>query len=157
MKALFRLTRFQLVMEIMAGLLMAAFTVYLIVAWPTLSDILPSHYTWDGTVDAWGTKSSCISLPILGWAIYLSLTVLLFMPRMWKVSKNHAAPQRQQSIYRMCRSLLCCLNFGIVAMFVYVSVCTVHNWPLGDWFLPVIVVGSVMVNLGFLMALAKIK
>ncbi|MDO4542510.1 MAG: hypothetical protein Q4C00_06775, partial [Bacillota bacterium] len=74
-----------------------------------------------------------------------------------KVPQSHKNPQKQQAIYRMCRSLLCCLNFCIVAMFVYISFCTVHNWSLGVWFLPVIVVGTIMINVGFLMALAKIK
>ena len=77
-----RLTRFQLIMEILGGLILVFFTIYLIIAWPTLSDMLPSHYTWDGTADAWATKKSSITLPILGWAIYLALTVLLFIPRM---------------------------------------------------------------------------
>lgn len=151
------LTRFQLIMEILGCLLLLFLTVYLIAAWPTLSDTLPSHYTWDGTADAWGTKRSCITLPVLGWAIYISLTVLLFIPRMWNVPKNHSNPQKQQAIYRMCRSLLCSINFGIVAMFVYISICTVHNAPLGVWFIPVIVFGSIMLNLVFLFALAKIK
>ncbi|MDO4542511.1 MAG: DUF1648 domain-containing protein, partial [Bacillota bacterium] len=75
-----RLTGFQLVMELLAGLLLVAFSVYLVVAWPTLSNILPSHYTWNGTADAWGTKSSCVSLPVLGWAMYISLSSLLFIP-----------------------------------------------------------------------------
>lgn len=152
-----RLTRFQLIMEILGGLILVFFTIYLIIAWPTLSDMLPSHYTWDGTADAWATKKSSITLPILGWAIYLALTVLLFIPRMWRVPQNHTNPQKQLAIYRGCRSLLCCINLGVSAMFVYISVCTIHNEPLGNWFLPAIVIGSILLNLVFLFTLPKAK
>ncbi|MEG2658433.1 MAG: DUF1648 domain-containing protein [Clostridiales bacterium] len=157
MEKQFRLTKYQLFTEIIGGLLLLGFTVYLCFLWPTFSDIVPSHYAIDGTADAWSKKISSILLPILGWLIYICLTVLLFIPRMWKVPKYHHNPDKQINIYRVCRSLLCTINMGIAGMFVYVSVCTVHNDPLGVWFLPAIVVGSVLLNIIFLSKLPKLK
>lgn len=145
-----RFTKFQISISVISGLMLLAFTVYLIYIWGNLSDVVPSHYNINGTADAWSNKTSSLLMPILGWAIYICLTGLLFIPRMWKVPSNHHNIQGQLAIYRSCRSLLCIITLGIIAMFVYIGLCTVYNRPLGIWFLPAIVIGSIFINVVFL-------
>ena len=145
-----RYSKFQITLTVISGVLLLGFTVYLCMVWNSLGEIMPSHYGIDGTADAWSDKNSSLLMPVFGWLIYIALTSLLFIPRIWRVPTGQGNIQRQLAIYRSCRSLLCVITLGIVAMFVYIGICTIYDRPLGSWFLPAIVVGSIVVNMVFL-------
>ena len=70
----------EIVLEILAvfGLLIHA--ALLVKYWAILPETIPTHYTFSGEADGWGSKSTLIILLVVNIGMYLMFTVLHYFP-----------------------------------------------------------------------------
>ncbi|MGR6835880.1 DUF1648 domain-containing protein [Syntrophomonas erecta] len=135
------LTRWEIWLEVLSalGILMLLFLVWQ--SWGTLPDKIPSHFGITGQPDAWGNKSSLITLPIIAIATHLLLTIVSKYPHTFnypaKITEENAEFQ-----YLMARYLIAVLKVEIIWLFAYIEwiiikVALGKTTGLGNLFLPV--------------------
>lgn len=112
-------------------LLLIAATVFVLLSWQTLPDMIPTHFDAAGVPDAYGGRSSLISLLVVGWVAYLLFTVLSYFPRFWNL------PVKTPRAYQLAGLMMPILGLVLAFVFSWILVCTVLGRGLGAWFLPV--------------------
>ena len=85
-----------------------------------LPDKIPTHFSMDGTPNAYGSKVFLWVLPIVGSALYLGLNVLCRFPHLfnypWKITEENAERQ-----YRLAIRMLRVMNVCIVWFMAYMN------------------------------------
>ena len=116
----------------------------LILFWPTLPSLVPSHFDISGAVDAWSDKKVILIFPIVSIILYAGLTILSRYPHIfnyaWPITEQNA--QRQ---YQLARSLLVWLKVEVIVLFTWLEWLTIRVAlgqanGLSSLFLPIILV-----------------
>jgi len=132
----FKYTKYQIVMEIAALLLVLGEIIFVCVQWRLLPEKIPGHFNALGEIDRWGSKNEIIMLPILCGFLYIMLTIFTFLPKTWslpvKVTKDN-----KEAIYSNTRGLLISVKAESIGMFLYMTYYIAKSQPLSGWFLPV--------------------
>lgn len=85
-----------------------------------LPDQIPTHFDISGKADRWGSKTSLLTLPIIGLAMYILLTFINKSPHLFnyatKVTEKNAA-----HLYQTGRSLNTTLKAVILVSFIYIT------------------------------------
>jgi uncharacterized membrane protein len=139
MKTKIKLTKLQIVLEIIAAMLLLGMYVYLLLSWNSAPDQIPGHYNAAGVVDRWGNKSELIFLPVMSTFLYLLLTIILFIPSTWNVP-GKITDRNRDKVYGMTRYLLIIMKAEIVAVFFYILNNSLKARPLSPYFLPVFLI-----------------
>jgi uncharacterized membrane protein len=108
--------------------------VFLIIDWPNIPNKIASHYNALGTPDAWSSKESIVTMPVVNFGLYVLLTVISFFPKLWNIPVE-ITNENYLFIYKNMRSMLSFLKLIIVATFTYISICDATGRPLGGFFL----------------------
>ncbi|UCE64963.1 MAG: DUF1648 domain-containing protein [Candidatus Zixiibacteriota bacterium] len=125
-----------------AGIIYNAFV--LLRNWESIPDTVPSHFGLDGRPDAYAGKSSLLLLPIVGFAIYLALTILDRYPHLfsyiWKITPENAYRQ-----YQLAGTMLSALKAEVIWIFNYIvltaiKISTGNSERLSPLFLPILLV-----------------
>lgn len=120
-------------------LLLLGTTVFLVVSWPRIPSEVPMHFNALGEIDRWGGKGGLLFLPVIGWAVYVLMTVVEHFPSLWNTGVQITAENRVR-VYRLLGHLLSTLKCLTTAMFAGLTLwCTLAR-PLPGWFLPVVLV-----------------
>jgi hypothetical protein len=111
-------------------------------AWPQLPVRLPTHFGLSGLPDAWGGRGSLLFLPIVGFFLYVMMTVIYRYPQIYNypVKLTEANVER---LYRRSRSLIQWLKAEILWLFWYLEWQTIQiglgkSGGLGGAFLPIL-------------------
>ncbi|MEG3067433.1 MAG: DUF1648 domain-containing protein [Syntrophaceticus schinkii] len=73
-------SRLEIITEVIAVLGVLAQAFILVHYWPTLPDVIPTHFGFSGEADGWGSKSSLVPLLAVNIGLYLMMTVPTFSP-----------------------------------------------------------------------------
>jgi len=112
--------------------------------WENIPDKVPSHFGLDGRPDAYASKSSILLLPIVGFIIYLAITILGRYPHLfsyiWKITPENAYRQ-----YQLAGTMLSALKAEVIWIFNYIAVTAIKismgdSESLSPLFLPVLLV-----------------
>ena len=104
--------------------------IFIIVKYPSLPDMLPSHYNARGEIDGWSGKASAAFFPpIIGFFLLLILGPIQFFPQIWNNTQGVPA-YKLPRVIRSTRTGLCLMLFLMEAFFGAVALCTVHLMPL---------------------------
>ncbi len=104
--------------------------IFVIVKYPSLPDLLPSHFNARGEIDAWSGKASAAFFPpIIGFILLVILGPIQFFPKLWNNTQGVPA-YKLPRVIRSTRTGLCFLLFSMEAFFGAVAVCTVYVMPL---------------------------
>jgi uncharacterized membrane protein len=121
--------------------------IYVIVKYPQLPEIIPTHYGADGLVDGYGDKWSIFMLPAITSIIIVLFNILNRYPHKFNylttITKENAEKQYQQST-----RILRILQFNISLLFSYIVYKSVRgaltNYSsLEWWFLPVLLISMI--------------
>jgi uncharacterized membrane protein len=124
-----------------SGLFTAGY--FLIQYWPELPATIPSHFDFNGEVDAWSNKSSLYMLLGMNVFLYLLMTIIRRFPHTFnypvKITEKNAKKQ-----YQLATLYLAVLKAELVWLFVYlqwqiIQVALGSNSALGPWFLTVVI------------------
>lgn len=127
---------YQRIMHILTGLVFIAMWVYIILVWGDLPDRIPTHYSFAGEVDGWGSKASILLLPVIGTVMLPLLIAVEFFPQTWNTGVQ-VTPLNQAFVYRTLKNMLATLELAIVLTFGIVDYFILQGVNMPVWILPV--------------------
>ncbi|MFA0815064.1 MAG: DUF1648 domain-containing protein [Anaerofustis sp.] len=139
-------SRYDVVINLFCLLLLVGIVAILIVNWSNIPDKIPGHYNAVGEVDRWGNKEELLILPIIGWILYIGITVLEQFPQIWNTGVK-VTEQNATRIYRILKNMVGTIKLLMVFVFVFLTVNSAFAKALPDWFLPtflVLIFGSMI-------------
>ncbi|WP_080848230.1 DUF1648 domain-containing protein [Cytobacillus gottheilii] len=135
--------------------------IFLIYHWKDIPDRVPAHYNAVGEVDRWGSKMELLILPAIGVFMGVMMQVLEKFPEVHnypeRLNENNA-----KAFYLVSRKLLnqiknICLMIFAFILFESASIALEKRDGFGVWFLPVVLVSTMIpIVIGFVKQ-SKIK
>lgn len=143
-------------MEVICLALLAGISIYLVVAWASIPEQVPLHYDWAGNIDRWGSKGELLILPIISWILYLFVTFIEQVPRIWNTGIT-VTEKNQVHVYRTLKYMVKSTKTIMVIDFAILNINTILGKSLPTWFTVVFLV-TIFGNLIFwIVRLVKIK
>lgn len=109
---------------------LAASGFYLWANWQAIPREIPTPYGFSGQPDAWGDKSSCVVLLVIGVVMCLMMWGIEQFPIIWNTGVTVTEENRVR-VYRILKNLLVTIRLVIAAIFAWMPVCSAHSQPLG--------------------------
>lgn len=129
-----RLTKYQLIIELIALVLLIACVVATFVCYPSLPDKVPSHYDMNGNIDKWSGRGSALAIMGADVAMYLLLVLIMFFPRALKPNTLRPLDMRfQPQIQNETISILAECTLLCVLMFDYIQIFSLMQKPMIVW------------------------
>lgn len=151
-----RRSKYDVVINLICLLLLSGVVAYLAINWSNIPDKIPGHYNAMGEVNRWGNKGELLILPIIGWIMYIGITVLEHFPQVWNTGVTITEDNKTR-IYRILKSMIGTIKLLVVGVFMFLTVNSAMSKALPAWFLPVFLVlifGSILF---FLIKLTKAR
>jgi uncharacterized membrane protein len=132
----------------------------LIMQWSSIPGTVPIHFNGAGEPDGWGSKNNLWVLLLIGFMMWVLLTVLEKFPHVYNylfLTEENAERQ-----YKNGRLMLNIIKNEILFFFVYMSwvstgVAMGENDGLGLWILPIFIVGITASIAFFIVRSIKLK
>lgn len=126
-------------------LIMLGYTLYI---YPSMSDIIPTHFNGSGEVDGHGSKMTIWLLPFISLIMFIGLFVLNKYPHIHNYMVNITKENALKN-YKFSTRALRIVNFLCVVLFSYIQYAIISstkngNPSLGSWFLPIVISFSVV-------------
>ncbi len=132
-------SKYDIVINLICLLLLLGVAGYLAVNWSSIPDKIPSHYNAVGEVDSWGNKMELLVLAIIGWIMYIGITVLEQFPQVWNTGVT-VTEENKARIYPILKMMISTLKLLVVGVFVFLALNSALAKALPLWFLPVFLV-----------------
>lgn len=111
------LSKSDIITEVLGWILLFLMWCYVLFVYSKLPEIIPTHFSFSGKADAYGSKSSIFTLPILGLVIFVLLTILNRFPHIFNypvtITEDNALQQ-----YKMGTRVLRYLKLIIAIIFL---------------------------------------
>lgn len=110
----------EIIIEVMAVFGILVHALMLFHHWPTLPDVIPTHFGFSGEADGWGSKNTLIVLFATNIGLYLMMTVLTFFPHTF----NYVVEITEKNVreqYYYARLMSNFMKLEVVWMFVYLE------------------------------------
>lgn len=121
------------IINILCLLMLVGMTVYLIVKWKDIPNLVPAHYNIAGEVDRFDDKISILICPIMGWMLYILITVIECFPRVWNTGVK-VTEKNRRSVYAILRAMIDSIKLVMVFIFLYLTVCMAELISPSIWF-----------------------
>lgn len=69
--------------NIICIIVIAAMVVLLIFNWNSLPDKVPTHFTFDGTPDGFGSRAALLKEPVIAVVLFVLISVVQHFPKIW--------------------------------------------------------------------------
>lgn len=129
-------TKLDILIEAICLLMLGGITLYIIFNWSSMPDKIPMHYDIAGQIDRWGNKSELILLPIISWAMYIFISIMEHFPQVWNTGVR-VTEENAHRVYRILMSMIKTTKLIVVALFSYITICSVCAVSLSPWFLAI--------------------
>jgi len=129
-------SKFHLVCDVLCILSFIGLAIFLATQWQNLPEQIPQHYNIAGEPDAWAEKGMLLFMPGMSLFLYLLVSVLGCFPKTWNIPVAVTEENRDRLLL-LTRNLLAFTKTMCVAIFFYITCCTVTAQALSVWFLPV--------------------
>lgn len=106
--------------RILALLVTAAIAGWLLLQYPALPQVVPTHFDASGTADAWGDKSNVLLLIAVFLALSVGIAWLSTKPRVFNYPMR-VTPSNAQPVYREGERMLVWLLVPMSALFAGIS------------------------------------
>lgn len=110
-------TKTDILLNIAAVACLAAVTLYLLVRWSQIPMTIPGHYTADGQIDSWAARTTLWQLPVLGWVLYVLITILEQLIMAYQIKKDPISkiPKVQLAFWLLVRlAMLICAGYSFI-------------------------------------------
>lgn len=131
--------RIDIAMEMFCLICVIGITLYLVFNWSNIPDKIPMHYDWAGNIDRWGNKSELMILPGMTWFLYLMITGLEQIPKIWNTGVT-VTEENKVRVYRVLKYMIKSLKTIMVVDFTYLTVVSMMGKELSGWFAFVVLV-----------------
>jgi len=148
--------RYDIFVEIVCLTLLIGVLVYLFLNWSSIPDKIPGHYNAMGKIDRMGSKGELVILPIIGWLMYLFLTIIENFPQIWNTGVT-VTEENKERVYRITKDLLNTVKLLVIVVFVYLTINSSQAISLTVWFLPVFLILLFGSMIFFFIKLVRVK
>lgn len=155
-------TEFDRLLDWINIILLIVYLTYVYMHYQHLPEIIPTHFGPDGVADNFGTKNSIWILPIIALVMTIGMRILYNYPHQFnyvvKITEENAPRQYQFGIW-----VLRITTLFVLLLFFYISYATIrtalHNDEnaLGGWFLPIVLIVSIIFPLYILIKMSSLK
>jgi uncharacterized membrane protein len=97
--------KFNIFVEIVCLILLIGVLIFLFLNWNSIPDRIPGHYNAMGEIDRIGSKKELLVLPIIGWLMYLGMTVVEKYPQIWNTGVT-VTEENKERVYRVLKNML---------------------------------------------------
>lgn len=149
-------SKYNLVVNLLCLLLLFGIVVYLAVNWSRIPNAVPGHYNAAGEVDRWGSKGELLILPVIGWVMYIGITVLERFPQFWNTGVT-ITEENKARIYRILKNMIATTKLIMVVVFFYLTLNSASSESLPIWFLPAFLIFTFASILFFIFQLIRAK
>ena len=132
-------SKYDVTINLICLLLLSGLVVYLLINWSDIPDKIPGHYNAMGEVDRWGNKGELLFLPIIGWIMYIGITVLEHFPQVWNTGVT-VTEENKARIYPILKNIIGTTKLLVVGVFVILDINSALAKSLPIWFLPIFLV-----------------
>lgn len=141
--------KLKLIINILCIIMLLGTTIFLIVYWKHMPDVIPMHYNLWGEVDGQGNKASIIVLPIVNWIMFGVISIAEMCPGAWNTGVR-VTPQNSARIYRILSRLIIAIKIEVVALFSFITINSAlsNNMPIK--FVPITLIlmfGTIIISL----------
>lgn len=134
---------------------------FLIYVWNKLPEQVPAHYNAKGEIDRWGSKWELIIFPVIGGFLGVFMWIIEKFPEVHNYPKRLNESNAAQ-FYLNSRKIvnqiknICLILFAFIQ---YESISIALKWGggFGVWFLPVLIIATLIPIVIGIMKLNKIK
>lgn len=137
------------IINILCLLMLIGMTVYLIMKWKDIPNLIPSHYSIAGEADSFGEKTSILICPVMGWGLYILITVLEHFPQIWNTGVRVTEKNRQR-VYTIIAAMVVSIKLVMVFTFLYLTVCMAELISPAVWFAPaelILIFGIIIISM----------
>lgn len=126
---------YDIIVETLCIILLVGISVYLIINWSSFPDRVPGHYGANGNIDRWGAKGELLTIPLVGWILYIAITILEAYPQIWNTGVT-ITKENKERIYKILKNMIVTVKLLTVGMFSYISIYQTTAAALPGYFLP---------------------
>ena len=136
-------TKITKVMEVIGWVAVVLLWSITVSCYSDLPQLAPTHFNLAGDVDAWGSKSIILSLPLVATVLFLGMTMLSRFPHTLPypvaITRDNAVRQ-----YTIAIMMIRYLKVTVILIFTLLMINVVQitdgkSSGLGAWFLPIVV------------------
>lgn len=132
-------SKYAIAVNIICILLFLGVAIFLGLTWQDIPDKIPGHYNALGETDRWTGKSELLFLPILGWLLFIGVTVIELFPKLWNTGVT-VTEENWPRVYRVIKNMLASTKLQLSAIFVFLTINSALQNELPSWFLPLVLV-----------------
>jgi uncharacterized membrane protein len=112
--------------------------------YPSLPEIIPTHFNGSGKIDDYGSKTTIFLLPLIGSIIFVGLTFLNKYPHTYNFPTK-ITPENALRQYTIATKMIRYLKFIILVIFSAIAYMTLQSAKgnldgLSIWFVPITLV-----------------
>lgn len=148
--------KYNIFAEIVCLSLLIGVLIYLLLNWNSIPDMIPGHYNAMGEIDRMGSKVELLALFIIGWLMYLGMTIIENFPQVWNTGVT-VTEENKERVYRVLKNMLSTMKLIIVAVFMYLIINSSKATSLTIWFYPVLLISMFGSMLFFILKLNRVK
>ncbi len=116
-----RTTLWQRILGIASPLIFAGVFIFLALRWRYLPEQIPTHYNFAGEVDGYGSRTTLLILPLIGFVTDIAIAITSRFPQSWNAGVKITVFNRV-GVYRVLRDFLAETRLGCALMFAFISV-----------------------------------
>jgi hypothetical protein len=130
--------------------------IFLGLTWQDIPDQVPGHYNAQGEIDRWTGKGELLITPIVGWLLFIGVTVIELFPKLWNTGVT-VTEENWPRVYRVIKNMMGTMKLQLSSIFVFLTINSALQNELPSWFLPVVLI-VVFGSLGYsIVRLVQIK
>ena len=119
--------------NILCVITIATMVILLLLNWNSLPDKVPTHFTFDGTPDGFGSKSALIREPIIAVVLFAIMTVAQHFPQIWNFPVEITA-QNMEREYLIASVMINAIKVMITFLFLTTFLAAIISgfpaWPM---------------------------
>ena len=132
-------SKFDKVINILSIVCLAGTTFFLFAKWGKIPQEIPGHYNAAGEIDSMTGKGSLFVLLLVGWVLYIGISVIEQFPRIWNTGVE-VTEENKERVYRILKDLLGTVKLEMAGVFSFLTIYSVNGKNLPGFFLPVFLV-----------------
>ena len=127
-------------LDIVGLILVMALIIITFIYWSKAPDIVPTHFNFNGEIDAYGSKNTLFILLPIVIISYIVLAILSKYPQVYNYCIE-ITPINKDKQYSMASTFIKIINVEILAIFLYIQISTIiamnNSKSLSIVFLPI--------------------
>lgn len=131
--------KYDIIINFLSLLCLIGTVIFLSISWKTIPDEIPGHYNAAGEVDKITDKNSLIVLLIVGWIMFIGLSVVEKFPQIWNTGIQ-VTEQNKEKVYRILKTMIGTIKLLVALVFSYLTLHSTTGQNLSPLFLPVFLI-----------------